>query len=325
MNKTLIIGEAGINHNGDFNKAKRLIDIAKYANVDCVKFQLFDPKNIVNKDIKSKKYNFKKIYKRFASLQFKINEWKKIVSYARKKRIKIFFSVFDINSYKLLKKFKINIVKIPSGEINNIPLLEEINKSKPRVILSTGMSNMKEISLALTKLKNCHVQLLHCTSEYPNKKPNLLLIKKLKQIFKKEIGFSDHSIENVTPALAVMMGAKIIEKHFTYNKKQKFGDHKMSLDPLELKRMVEFIRFAENSIGNGKKIVSTQEKQLQSIARKGIYLNKPMKKNEKIKMQNLSFLRPVVGLQANQYKLILDKKLNKNLKKNKPLNLRMFK
>ena len=325
MSKIEIIAEAGINHNGNLKKAKKLIDIAKKADADYVKFQLFNPYKIVNREIQNKKINYKKIYNRFKSLQFSFEKWRTIISYAKKKKIKIFFSIFDIDSYNQLKKFKINIVKIPSGEINNFPLLEEINKNKPRVILSTGMSTIDDIHKAIKKLNKCKIQLLHCVSEYPSKKHNLLIIKKFKKIFKKEIGFSDHSIETLTPSLAVMMGAKIIEKHFTYNKNQKFGDHKMSLNPNQLKEMVEQIRFAEKSIGEEKKKISQKEKQLQNIARKGVYLNKNMIKGERIKLKDLSFLRPAHGIQANQYNQIINKRLKINIKKNTTLNFRMFK
>ena len=325
MSKVEIIAEAGINHNGDFNKAKKLIDIAKNSEADYVKFQLFDPKKVVNKEIKNTKLNYRKIYNRFKSLQFDYEKWKMLISYAKKKKIKIFFSVFDLNSYKQLKKLKIKIVKIPSGEINNLPLLKMINKDKPRVILSTGMSDESEIDQAVKLLNKCKIQLLHCVSEYPSRNHNLLLIKRFKKIFNKEIGFSDHSMETITPALAVMLGANIIEKHFTYNKNQKFGDHKMSLNPNQLKEMVKQVRFAEKSMGNERKKISQKEKQLQKIARKGIYLNKNMLKGSKVKFSDLSFLRPANGIQVDQYKLILNKKLRFNIKKNYPLNLKLFK
>ena len=288
-NKVEIIAEAGINHNGKFNNAIKLIRIAKIAKVNYVKFQLFTTENFINKKFNHHKLNYNKIYKRFKNLEFSVSEWKKIIKFGKQRGIKVFFSIFDISSLKILRKLNVKLVKIPSGEINNYPLLEKINKLRLRVILSTGMSSLKEIDKAVKKLKKCNLSLLHCVSEYPTIYPNLMAIQNLRKKFKKNIGYSDHTKDTVTPALSVIAGAKLLEKHFTYNQKQKVGDHKMSLNPAQLKEMVELIRQAENSLGSGIKKVSSKEKVLQKIARKGVYLKKLKKKMKKLNIQTYHF------------------------------------
>ena len=325
MNKTLVIAEAGNNHNGDFSKAIKLVKIAKNSGADMVKFQLFSTKNFINKNFKSKKINFLKMYQRFRSLEFSIDKWKKIIQFGKKKNIKVFFSIFDEDSIITLRKLGIKTVKIPSGEITNISLLKEINKRKFKVILSTGMSNISEVSHALKYLKNCKVDVLHCISEYPTYFPNLGAISLLKKKLKKKIGYSDHSQSLIVPALSVMMGAHIIEKHFTYNKNQKYGDHKISLNPQELKEMINNIRFAERCAEKKEKNVTPKEKKLQYLARKAVYLKKDLSKGQIIRARDLSFLRPMSGIPAEKYFNIINKKLKKNIKKNIPLKFDFFK
>ena len=324
-NKVKIIAEAGLNHNGDFKKLIKLIDIAKKANADFVKFQLFKTKNFINKKFSHKKVDYEKVYKRFQSLEFSFGEWKKAIQYGNKIGIRVFFSIFDKESLEFLKKLKINLVKIPSGEINNYDLLKSINRSKIKVILSTGMSNLNEIKKALGYLKNCEVILLHCVSEYPTINPNLNNIKLLKIKFKKETGYSDHTTDTLTPAFSVLAGAKYVEKHFTYNKNQKIGDHKFSLNPKELKLMVENIKLAESSMGLKIKTITKKEKNLQFFARKGLYLNNNKFKGEKIKYSDLSILRPEGFLSVDKLNFIINKKLKKNIKSYTPLKIGYFK
>ena len=167
MKKVFIIAEAGINHNGKIYLAKKLIDIAKTAEVDAIKFQLFNTKNFINKK------KLPKVFKIFQNLEFSEIVWKRILKYAKKRGLKLFFSIFDISSLYLLQKLNIKLVKIPSGEINNHYLLNEINKKKLNVILSTGMAKMDEIKFAVKILKNCNVKILHCVSEYPTENHKL--------------------------------------------------------------------------------------------------------------------------------------------------------
>ena len=215
INKVFIIAEAGINHNGDVKTAKKLIYLAKQAGADAIKFQLFNTKYFINQK------KLLKTYKRFKNLELKMSEWQILKNYAKKLKIIFFFSIFDEKSLNLNKKLKLRLVKIPSGEINNIKLIKEINKSKANVIASTGMSSLKEIKNAVRILKNCKISLLHCLSEYPAKIENLNLnfinvLKKVSRVSK--VGFSDHSDSIILPSTAVSMGARIIEKHFTHNR-----------------------------------------------------------------------------------------------------------
>ena len=319
-NKVEIIAEAGLNHNGKIKNAIKLIQIAKAAGADYIKFQLYKTSHLINRNYQHETVNYEEMYKKFYNREFSQNQWEKIINHAKKRKIKIFFSVFDLPSIDLIKKFNIKILKIPSGEINNVPLLKKINSLRFKVILSTGMSTLKEIKKAINILKNCEVKILYCVSEYPTLNPNLKTINFFKKNFKKVIGFSDHTKEIITPALAVAAGAEVIEKHFTYYKNQKIGDHNFSLNPNELIEMVKNIRIAEKFLGTIKRNISSNEKQLQFFARKGIYLNKEKFKNEIISIKDLDILRPEGGCKISNYKKIINKKLKKNLKKGQSLN-----
>lgn len=311
----LIIAEAGINHNGKLKNAKKLINIAKNSGADFVKFQIFNTKHFINKKIFNKKINFKKVYNRFSNLEFSFKEWQALIDYANRKKIKIFFSIFDEQSLILLTKLGINIVKIPSGEITNITLLKLVNKFKFKTILSTGMSTLGEIKSAIRLLKNCTVEVLHCVSEYPTINANLSKINYLKKKLKKNIGFSDHTTCIITPALAVISGAHIIEKHFTFDKKQKVGDHKISLNQSELSEMIKYIRIAEKSRNNFKDKPSLKERSLKMLARKGVYYSKNLKAGDIINIKSLKFLRPLNGsLPSENFQYIINKKLKKNVK-----------
>ncbi len=324
-NNIHIIAEAGINHNGDLKRAINLVKIAYEAKADFVKFQLFKTEKFINKKFINKKVNYSKIFKRFSSLEFSIREWKTVINYGRRLGIKVFFSVFDTESLKTLKTLRVKLIKIPSGEINNIPLLKQINKKNYRVLLSTGMSTFNEVSKAVKILNKCRLSLLHCVSEYPTTSPNLKNILYLKKKYKKKVGYSDHTSDILTPALSVIAGAQIIEKHFTYNKNQKIGDHKFSLSPKELKQMVNNVRFAEKSIGYLKKKISKKENQLKFFARKGIYLNKDKKKGQKIANDDLDILRPEGNFSIDKINLIKDKTLLKDLKKHQLIKSKYFK
>ncbi len=323
-NKVKIIAEAGLNHNGDFEKLKKLINIAKNAGANYVKFQLFKTEFFINKNFKHKNLDYKKLFRRFKSLEFSLEKWKKAIIYAHKIGINIFFSIFDVESIDYLKKLKINIVKIPSGEINNSVLLKKINENRFKVILSTGMSNLEEIRKALKFLNKCEVILLHCVSEYPTIRPNLNNIKLLKKLFKNQIGYSDHTTDTLTPALSVIAGATYIEKHFTYNRNQKIGDHKISLNPSQLKSMIKNIKAAEVSLGAEKRKVSKKEKKLQFFARKGLYLKQDKFKGEKIKISDLVILRPQGFLSVDKLNIILEKTLKKNIKSYSPIKISYF-
>lgn len=312
MKEVFVIAEAGINHNGKISLAKKLISISKKAGANAVKFQLFDTDNFINKS------QLPKVYKRMKSLEFKFSEWKKIINYAKKLKIKIFFSIFDCKSLFMLKKLKINLIKIPSGEITNYELLKKISKTKNKIIISTGMSSETDIFKALDILKFNNLSVLHCVSEYPSnlKSNNLNYLKNLSKIKSiNEIGFSDHSKSKVLPSVAVSLGATIIEKHITYNVNQKKGDHKMSLDFKNFKEMVENIRNTQKALGLNKKVITKKELFLSKIARKGIYLKHNLKKKHKLMNNDFIFLRPINSKnEITNIEYLNGKILNKDLK-----------
>ena len=310
-NKTFIIAEAGCNHNGKISIAFKLIDAAKKSGANAVKFQIFNPISLVSKNASKAPYSKNNVKnEKQLQMQKKIslnfNQFLKLQKYAVKKKIHIFYSVFDDKSLLFLKKLKVNIIKIPSGEINNIPFLKNISKLNKEIILSTGMAEMKEIYNAVkvlkknTKLKK--INILHCVSLYPTKinELNLLSIKYLKSKFMLNIGLSDHSTSIIVPSLAVCMGAKIIEKHITLNKKLKGPDHFMSLDPKEFRQMVDLVRKTELSLGKFEKKPSSKEKKIRLYARKSIVAKKIIKKGEIFTKFNLTLKRPGNGIEPNR-------------------------
>lgn len=321
--KTKIIAEAGLNHDGNFLKAKKLIDVAKNAKADFVKFQLYKSEEFLNSKLN---LNYKKIAKKFSKRELKLSDWKKLNEYSKIKNIKFFFSVFDTYSLNILKKLRIKIVKIPSGEITNYKLLNEVAKMKLKVIISTGMATFKEIQNALKCLKGSDVVIMHCISEYPTLRSELNYINYLKKKFPKyKIGFSDHSKNIFWPAASLYHGATYVEKHFTLNKKVSIGDHHMSLEPNELKEMIKLIRETEkNLLEKRTKKISIKEQKLKILARKAIYLIKNKNIGERVTIGDIKFLRPQLGIKSEDFKLILNKKLTKKAKAFKPLNFNMF-
>lgn len=321
--KTTIIAEAGLNHDGNILKAKKLINVAKNAKADFVKFQLYSTEEFLNTNLNLK---YKKTADKFRKREFSIHEWKKLIKYSKNIGIKLFFSVFDVHSLNKLKKFRIKIVKIPSGEITNYKLLAEVSKLKFKVIISTGMATLSEIKTAVRYLKGCEVIILHCISEYPTLRSELYNINYLKKKFpRNKVGFSDHSKNIFWPAASVYHGASYVEKHFTLSNKVSIGDHHMSLEPNELRDMILLIRETEkNLLAQNTKTISIKEKNLKLLARKGVYLIKNKYKGEKIKIEDIKFLRPQLGIKSEDFKLILNKKLTKKVKAFQPLNFNMF-
>ena len=304
-NKIIIIAEAGGNHNGSIQKAYKLIDIAKNAGADYVKFQTFKAETLVSKNAPKAKYqkrNVKKIshYEMIKKLEMSYNMHVKLVKYCKQKKIKFLSSPFCIDSFYLLRKFNLDFIKIPSGEITNLPLLRHIKKFDNDIILSTGMSNVNEINMAIKILKNKNrkIILLHCNTEYPTPLDdiNLNAMLSLKKQFKLDVGYSDHSLGIQVPIIAASLGAKVIEKHFTISKKMMGPDHVASLNPKELISMVKAIRSTETILGKRKKFVSKSEKKNILIARKSLFAARDIKKGEKFSLYNLVCLRPGSGI-----------------------------
>ena len=271
LKKTIIIAEAGVNHNGDIKIACKLAILAKKSKADFVKFQAFDPNNLCTKNAKKANYQIKlnNNETQFQMLKRLALSKKDILflhSFCKKIKIGLMFSVFDIDSYKIIQKIKHKYIKLPSGEINNYPLLNSFEKDKSKIIFSTGMSNIQEIKycydILKKKKKNSQIIIMHCNTEYPTpvEDINLRVIPELKKNFKSEIGFSDHSTSVLLPSIAVALGASYVEKHFTYNRYSKGPDHKASLEPKQFLEMVKNIRETEKSLGLSKKRITKSEK-----------------------------------------------------------------
>lgn len=310
MAHTIIIAEAGVNHNGDLNLAKKLIDIAFDAGVDYVKFQTFKAENLVSKLAQKADYqlentkNQESQYAMLKKLELTNENHFELIEYCETKPIKFLSTAFDLESIDFLVELGIKVGKIPSGEITNLPYLRKAANSFESIILSTGMANLSEIEAALNiitsaGMKKDKVAILHCNTEYPTPMSdvNLLAMNQLKDKFMVNIGYSDHTLGIEVPTAAVALGAKIIEKHFTIDKTMPGPDHKASLEPAELKAMVMAIRNIEKAIsGTGIKETSTSEAKNLTVARKSILADKYIKKGEFFTENNITVKRPGAGL-----------------------------
>jgi len=316
VKRTLIIAEAGVNHNGALETAKQLVDKAKEAGADMVKFQTFKAEKLVSKYAVKAKYQKETTdasesqYNMIKKLELDLNMHKELIEHCRLRGIKFLSSPFDIDSIKLLNKLEIDIMKIPSGEITNLPYLREIGKLKKEVILSTGMSTLGEIERALNILNENgtkNIVVLHCNTEYPTpmEDVNLRAIATIKEAFKVEVGYSDHTLGIEVPIAAVVMGASIIEKHFTLDKSMAGPDHRASLEPHEFKAMVKAIRNIEKALGNGIKKPSKSELPNIEIVRKSIVAKCNIKKGEVLSENNLTVKRPGMGISPMRWNEII--------------------
>lgn len=334
-NKIEIIAEIGVNHNGSLKKAKTLINKAKEAGADYVKFQYFKSKLLSTDYAKKAKYQYLQTKKKETQLEmlkkFELNikDLKKLKAYSSKKKIKFLVSAFDEETLLELKKLKISTFKVPSGEITNIPYLKLLGSFKKKVILSTGMSNFKEISKAVktllkSGLKKKNLCLLQCTSNYPTKisDTNLSVIKKLKKKYKTKVGFSDHTKELETPLYAIFYGAEIIEKHITLSNKDKGPDHKASLNAYDFVKMMKIIKNFKLSYGKSVKKANAEEIKNSLVVRKSLVAKINIKKGDKFSYKNLTYKRPGNGLAPNNIYYLLGKKSPKDFKINKQINLK---
>ena len=317
--KIIIIAEIGINHNGNLKQAKRLIKIAKTSGADIVKFQSYKTELLVTKN--AKKANYQKKNGNISESLFQLlkkNELSNIdqtelFKYANKNGIEFLSSPFDLESLHFLIKMGVKRLKIPSGEINNFPLLKEISKCKLPVILSTGGSTMREISAAIKILKskgkkNKDITVMHCTSEYPApfREINLSAMNKINKELNLAIGYSDHTLGIEVPIAAVALGASIIEKHLTLQNTLRGPDHKASLEPKEFNSMVKSIRNIESAlIGGHTKRPSFSEKKNINLIRKSIVAKSKIKKGQIFTNKNITTKRPGFGISPMQWKKII--------------------
>lgn len=328
--KVLIIAEAGVNHNGSLKLAKKLVNAAKKAKADYIKFQSFNHKKLTTKnapkaDYQKDSYNKKQTQAvMLKNLELSKSKQIELIKYCKKKKIKFLCTAFDEENLQFLINKGIDYIKIPSGEITNLPFLEFIKKKQKKILLSTGASSIKDISNALKILDNKKkITILHCNSAYPTpyQDINLNSLKFIRQKFKCNIGFSDHSLSLIAPSGAVAIGATIIEKHFTLSRKLKGPDHKSSLEPSELSIMVDNIREMEKALGKIEKKITKSEKKNRNIIRKSIVAGINIKKGERFSQKNLAFKRPGYGISPMDVKKILGKKSKKNFKEDDLIKL----
>ena len=301
MSKTIFIAEAGVNHNGSIAIAKKLIDVAKKANADFVKFQIFNTDNLVIKKSPLAEYQKKNVkknvtqYDMLKKLELSYNQHSILINYCKKRKINYLASVFDIESLNFLRK-KSSSIKIPSGEITNYQLLKNIRKRRfLKIFLSTGASNINEVEKAIEILGKKNLYLLHANSEYPTERfqdINLNVIKTFQKRFNiDKVGYSDHTIYREVPIIAVALGAKVIEKHFTISKKLKGPDHKASLSPKELIQTINDVKRSNLFLGSYEKKPSNSERKNIKIIRKSLIAKTSIKKNELFSDQNIIFNR----------------------------------
>lgn len=312
MSRTYIIAEAGVNHNGDFNLAKKMVYEAKKAGVDAVKFQTFISKNLVSSyapkaDYQKKTTNGAESQQDMLKrLELSFKDFTLLQEYANELDIDFLSTPFDDDSIEFLKTLDMPFWKIPSGEITNLPYLMKIEETKKPIILSTGMSTIDEIEQALDVFKDYNrsdIILLHCNTEYPTpfRDVNLNAMSTLRDKFNVKVGYSDHTKGIEVPIAAVALGAEVIEKHFTLDKNMEGPDHKASLEPNELMTMVNAIRNIEDSLGDGDKIPSESEKKNIAIARKSIVAKMEIRKGDIFTTDNLTVKRPGDGISPMEW------------------------
>ncbi len=324
----LIIAEAGVNHNGNMEMAKKLIDAAADAGADYVKFQTFKTEKLVSVDAKQAEYQQKNMggsatdsqFEMLKKLELSVNDHHELIAYCNSKKIKFLSTAFDLDSIDLLNDLNIDLFKIPSGEITNLPYLEKIGRLNKQVIVSTGMCVMEEIEDAVNTLvasgtQRDKISVLHCTTDYPTamNDVNLNAMLSIQKHLNVPVGYSDHTLGIEIPIAAVGMGAMIIEKHFTLDKTLPGPDHKASLEPSELKAMVSAIRNLEVAFGSADKQPTAAEKKNMLVGRKSIHLAIGLPKGHILTENDLIMKRPGDGISPMKMKTIIGKQLKKDL------------
>ena len=323
MGKVYIIGEAGVNHNGSFDKAKELAYIAKEAGADAVKFQTFISEKLATRS--AKKAMYQKILatkcddqlSMLKNLELSYDQFSDLKSYCQKIEIDFLSTAFDLDSVDFLRDLGVRVWKIPSGEITNYPYLKKIAQYNFPIIISTGMATMNEIKSAYDLIRNYNnndITILHCTTAYPTQYEdvNLRTMLTIKKTFGEKIGYSDHTLGIEVPIAAVSLGATVIEKHFTIDRNLEGPDHKASLIPKELKAMISGIRNVELALGSAEKTLSDEELINKSVARKSIVAAKKIKKGEIFSESNLAVKRPGTGISPMRWEEIIGKKSNRD-------------
>ena len=321
-NPTYIIAEAGINHNGDLNLAKKLIDEAANCGADAIKFQSFTADELFSKKLNPD------IFKLADDWAIDKNQHHQLKKHSQKRKIEFISTATGLKSLNLLKKLGVNTIKIASMDINNHEILKAAAKTRIPLIVSTGMSTISEIVSAVEILTNENAVfcLLHCVSSYPASisDANLATISYFNKIFDVPIGYSDHTIGIDACTTSIPLGSCIIEKHFTLNKKMEGPDHKLSADPKELRELVKKVRISEKLLGNPRNQILKSEQKFRVAMRRSIGFNQDLRKGTKIRQSMLTYYRPGNEMSPNMIKSIIGRKLKQNVTKGTFVNWNMF-
>ena len=332
MRRVCIIAEAGVNHNGSMENAKKMVDVAKKAGADYVKFQTFIPQNLVSKYAEKAEYQKKSTgtnesqLTMLERLSLSYSDFEELKRYSDSVGIGFLSTPFDMESIDFLNELNMDFWKIPSGEITNLPYLEKIAKTGKRVVLSTGMSTLQEIKGAINVLEKngarC-IELLHCNTQYPTPYDdvNLRAMNNIRDNLHKRVGYSDHTMGIEVPIAAVAMGAEIIEKHFTLDRNMEGPDHKASLEPKELFAMVSAIRNIERAFGEKEKKISDSEKKNIAVVRKSIVASCKIEKGEEFCVDNITTKRPGNGISPMRWYEILGKKATRSYEEDEMIEL----
>lgn len=332
VNNIFIIAEAGINHNGDINIAKKLVDNAVLCGADAIKFQTFNANNLVTKYAKQANYQIENLKEETSQLQMlkklelSYEEYTQLKKYCETKKIIFLSSPFDLESIDFLDSIGLEIFKIPSSEMDNVPYLRKIARLKKKVILSTGMSNLSDIEFALNILSNNgtkDIVLLHCNTDYPTKieEVNLLAMETIKNAFKVSVGYSDHTNGIEVAIAAAALGAEVIEKHFTLDKNMAGPDHKASLEPFEFNNMVKAIRNIEIALGNGIKVQTPSEEINSKVGRKSLVAKVFIKSKEIFTEKNVCVKRPGTGISARYWDYVIGKEAKRDFEKDELIEI----
>lgn len=319
---TYIIAEAGINHNSDIKIAKKMIEVAAQCGANAIKFQTFTPEELFSEVVNPDLYNLSKTW--VLSKQDHVE----LQKHAKKNKITFFSTPCGFKSANLLKNLKVPLMKIASGEITNLELIDHIAKMKIPMIISTGMTSISEISkvVEIVQSHKCDFSLLHCVSSYPAKSSdaNLSTISHLRNMFNVPIGFSDHTVGIDVSLAAVALGATIIEKHFTLDKNMEGPDQKLSIDPKELSDLVKKARIIEKALGVPRKIAYKNEESFKANMRKSLGVNVTIPSNTIVKRAMITTFRPGTGIPPNMIENFIGRKTKKTIKKGTLLNWDFF-
>ncbi|MGD6793067.1 N-acetylneuraminate synthase [Metabacillus indicus] len=330
QNGAFIIAEIGVNHNGSLDMAKKLVDEAVRAGADAVKFQLFQADELTTRTVGLADYQKKTMeatqHEMLKKLELSYADFIELKKYCDNKNVFFMATPFDVKSVDILDEMGMKVFKVGSGDLTNFPLLKQISKKKKPIILSTGMALLEEIDRTISYLQSLNekqeICILHCTSSYPapEEELNLHVIKDYINRYPFTIGYSDHSVGTHIPVAAIAIGAKIIEKHFTLDQTLPGPDHSASMQAEEFKEMVRQIRLTETALGSDQKQLTNLETQVKPLVRRGLYLKRDLPAGTVVTELDLVALRPLEGIEANEYENVLGKVLKIFKKQHQPLS-----